>query len=108
MILRTYSVSEKRITLLQRSVSPWLGVGTSGIISVCFTAVSPGAPGIPGGRPEGAEKMLPQASSLLLIWAVLMGWRELMESGQSCTEITLPWSNFSAKHSRAEGTACKN
>ena len=87
--------------LLGRSVSPQLREGTSGIPSACFTAGSPGAAGTPGGSPEGAEKVLPWAGPVLLSWAGLLGWRELMASGQRCRETALP-------RSRAGGTACRH
>jgi len=57
------------------------------IPSACFTAGAPGAPGSPGDSVEGAENvLLIWAACLLLMWARLLGQRELMTSGQSCTE----------------------
>ena len=76
--------------------------------SACFTAGSPGAPETPGGSPEGAEKVMPWAGPLLLSWAGLLGWRQLLASGQCLRETALPRSGSSAKCSRAEGTACRH
>ena len=59
-------------------------------------------------EPRGAEKVVPWAGPLLLSWAGLLGWRELLASGQHCRETALPRSSSSAKHSRAEGTACRH
>ena len=59
-------------------------------------------------EPRGAEKVVPWAGPLLLSWAGLLGWRELMASGQRCRETALPRSSSSAKGSRAEGTACRH
>jgi len=52
--------------------------------------------------------VLPWAGPLLLSWAGLLGWRELMTSGQHCRETALPRSSSSAKCSRADGTACRH
>ena len=57
---------------------------------------------------RGVIKMPPWAGPLLLSWAGLLGWRELMASGQRCRETALPRSSSSAKRSRAEGTACRH
>ena len=55
-----------------------------------------------------AEKVLPWAGPLLLSCSRLLGWRELMTSGQHCRETSLARSSSSAKRSRAEGTACRH
>ena len=57
---------------------------------------------------RGVIKMPPWAGPLLLSWAGLLGWRELMASRQRCRETALPRSSSSAKRSRAEGTACRH
>ena len=57
---------------------------------------------------RGVIKMPPWAGPVLLSWAGLLGWRELMASGQQCRETALPRSSSSAKRSRAEGTACRH
>jgi len=51
---------------------------------------------------------MPWVGPLLLSWAGLLAWRELMASGQCCRETAVPRSSSSAKPSRAEGTACRN
>ena len=50
---------------------------------------------------------MPWVGPLLLSWAGLLAWRELMASGQCCRETAVPRSSSSAKRSGAEGTACK-
>jgi len=59
-------------------------------------------------EPRGAEKEMPWAGPLLLSWAVLLGWREIMAFKQCCRETSLARSSSSDKHNRAEGTACRH
>ncbi len=65
---------------------PRCGSKTPVVAAGCLPAGSPAAPGTAGGSPEGTEKVLPWAGPLLLSWAGLLAWRELMASGQRCRE----------------------
>ena len=57
---------------------------------------------------EKVERAMPSASPLLLSCAGLLGQRDLSAARQSCRETALLRRSFLAKHSRAEGTACRH
>ena len=95
------------MTQLERSVSPQVREGNTTDDFSLFPSRFPWSPRDTWREPRGAEKELAWAGPLLLSWAGLLGWRELMASRQRCRETALPRSSSSAKGSRAEGTACR-
>jgi len=105
-ILGANSFGDRR-SVTAEIVSLELREKISVIASVCITASCPGDQGTPRGSPEWVDIMLPWAGPVLLSWAGFLGWRELMATRQLCRETAVPRSSSSAKHSRAEGTACR-
>jgi len=107
VILRPQSVTERTKDIAgKKSLSPGYGRSITDDLSLLHSRF-PRSPWDTPREPRGAEKVLPWAGPLLLSWTGLLGWRQIMASGQCCRETAVPRSSFSAKHSRAEATACR-
>ena len=107
VILGANSFGDRRnATAEVKHLSPAEGANISDCISLFHSKLS-WRPKDTSGSPRWLEKVLPWAGPLLLSWAGLLGWRELMAIRQCCRETALPRSISSAKHSGAEGTVCR-
>jgi len=103
VILGANSFGDRRnATAEVKHLSPAEGANISDCISLFHSKLS-WRPKDTSGSPRWLEKVLPWAGPLLLSWAGLLGWRELMATRQHCRETAVPRSIFSAKPSRAEG-----
>ena len=105
MIVGPKSVIDRtKDTAAKKCLSQGYGMNMSDDFSLLHGSF-PRSPRDTSREPRRAEKVVPWAGPLLLSWAGLLGWRELMSSGQCCRGTAVQRSSSSAKHSRAEGTA---